>query len=286
MASLHDVSGWPAAGFDLADRPYDVDSTANAMPWHGDIDVSVVIPDIGDRAAMAETLSLIPNWVSEIVLVTADDFYTTTIDVNNARPSVRVIVDTMSSLGGALRVGFENAKGDAIVAVLPDDATDPEEIPLYVGALMAGADVVLGTRFAQGGSSARLSRSDRLFNSLLRPLVNHRARGAFTDVSHPIFAARNTAVTDMFDDRSHDLSGRDLAIFLRVRPARRGLNVSEVPSFRTLDNDRCDGRGLPEKIRRAVGVAVRAGAAPKRGQQRLRPRDLQEVFTGPDLACE
>jgi hypothetical protein len=43
--------------------------------------------------------------------------------------------------GEALRTGFEAARGDIIVMLDAGGSTDPREIPVFVGALLAGAEL-------------------------------------------------------------------------------------------------------------------------------------------------
>ena len=43
------------------------------------------------------------------------------------------------------------ARGDVVVTLNGDGSTDPAEIPRFVSALVDGADVALGSRYADGG---------------------------------------------------------------------------------------------------------------------------------------
>jgi glycosyltransferase involved in cell wall biosynthesis len=49
--------------------------------------------------------------------------------------------------------GFEAARGDIIVTLDAGGSMDPEEIILFVAALMSGADFVKGSRFIQGAGT-------------------------------------------------------------------------------------------------------------------------------------
>ncbi len=48
-----------------------------------------------------------------------------------------------------------------------DGSADPAEIPLFVEALIDGADFVKGSRFRHGGGSADITRLRRLGNRFL-----------------------------------------------------------------------------------------------------------------------
>ena len=62
-----------------------------------------------------------------------------------------------------------------------DGSTDPAEIPAFVGALLAGADFVKGSRFLQGGGTADMP--------LLPPARQRGLRHGWCDV---LFGARYT----------------------------------------------------------------------------------------------
>jgi glycosyltransferase involved in cell wall biosynthesis len=124
----------------------------------------------------------IPLWVDEVIIV------------DNSRPteqSTRQTADTNVVLrqerlgkGAALRSGFAAARGDIIVTLDADGSTDPAEIPAFVGALLAGADFVKGSRFAQGGGTDDMEWYRRLGNWGLLQLVRLRFGGRFTDLCY------------------------------------------------------------------------------------------------------
>ena len=68
-------------------------------------------------------------------------------------PGVRVVGQERRGKGAALGAGFAAATGDIVVMLDADGSMDPVDIPDYVGALLAGADFVKGTRFAPGGGT-------------------------------------------------------------------------------------------------------------------------------------
>jgi uncharacterized membrane protein len=82
-------------------------------------------------------------------------------------PGVRLVKAVRTWEGAALRAGFEGAEGDIIVMLDADGSMDPREIPLFIGALVTGAEFVKGTRFAQGAGTADMSRLRRFGNRLL-----------------------------------------------------------------------------------------------------------------------
>jgi hypothetical protein len=64
-----------------------------------------------------------------------------------------VVQQTRTGKGNALACGFAACTGDIIVMIDADGSTDPAEIPLFVDALVAGADFAKGSRFGPAGTA-------------------------------------------------------------------------------------------------------------------------------------
>ena len=83
----------------------------------------------------------------------------------------------------ALACGCATATGDVIALINADGSTDADEIPGFVSALLAGADVAKGTRFAHGGGSEDMARLRGFGNRVLTRLVNVLYGTRYTDLS-------------------------------------------------------------------------------------------------------
>ena len=117
-----------------------------APDWLGDCRVSVVVPALNEAENLKHVLPRMPAWLHEVILV--DDHCTDeTVDVaRQLMPSIRVVSnERRGGKGNALRAGFEVATGDVIVQIDADGSEAPEEIPAFVGALLAGADYAKGS---------------------------------------------------------------------------------------------------------------------------------------------
>ena len=93
-----------------------------------------------------------------MILVDGDSIDGTVEVARELRPDVGVVQQTRRGKGNALACGFAACTGDIIVMIDADGSTDPAEIPLFVEALVAGADFVKGSRFADGGRSDDITR--------------------------------------------------------------------------------------------------------------------------------
>ena len=189
--------------------------------------VSVVIPAKNEAANLPHVLPRIPAWVDEVVLVDGGSTDGTADVARRLRPAVRVLDQQGRGKGAALRTGFAAATGDVIVMLDADGSMDPAEIPAYVGLLLAGADFVKGSRFAQGGGTADMTALRRLGNWGLTRLVRALHGGRFSDLcyGYAAFWRRALPVLALASD------GFEIETEMNLRALRGGLRVAEVPSF-------------------------------------------------------
>lgn len=189
--------------------------------------ISVVIPTLNEAKNLAHVLPKIQQWVDEIVLV---DGYSSDDTIDVARqlcPTVRVVMQDGPGKGAALRTGFAAAKGDIIVMLDADGSTDPSEIPLYVGALLAGADFAKGSRFLQGGGTKDMPFYRKLGNWGFVWLVRWMFGGKYTDLcyGYNAFWKRVLPKLDL------NCTGFEIETMMNVRALKEGLKIIEVPSF-------------------------------------------------------
>jgi glycosyltransferase involved in cell wall biosynthesis len=203
--------------------------------------ISVVIPARNEAANLPAVISRLPDDLFEVILV---DGHSTDGTVDVARellPEVRVFHQDGRGKGDALAMGFAAVTGDIIVMLDADGSADAAEIPRFVAALVAGADFVKGSRFAQGGGSSDITPTRRLGNRALCALVNRAYGMVYTDLCYGYnafwadclpslqcawpgspFPAGTTAPYG---------TGFEVETMLNIRAAKAGLIVWEMPSF-------------------------------------------------------
>lgn len=189
--------------------------------------VSVVIPALNEAENLPHVLPRIPTWVHEVILV---DGYSTddTIAVGQAIwPGIRVIMQEGKGKGAALRTGFAAATGDIIVMLDADGSTNPAEIPAFIGALLAGADFVKGSRFLQGGGTSDMTLFRRLGNWGFTMGVRLLFGGSFSDLCY----GYNAFWRKVLHSLELDADGFEVETMMNVRALYSGLRVAEVPSF-------------------------------------------------------
>jgi glycosyltransferase involved in cell wall biosynthesis len=189
--------------------------------------VSVVIPALNEEKNLPYVLPRIPTWVGEVLLVDGHSTDNTVEVARRLRPRIRIVKQEGRGKGNALRTGFEAATGDIIVMLDADGSTDPREIPAYVGALLAGADFVKGSRFMQGGGTADMTFIRHLGHMALLALVRLLFGGHYSDLCY----GYNAFWTHVFTGVDLDADGFEIETLMNVRALCAGLKVAEVPSF-------------------------------------------------------
>jgi glycosyltransferase involved in cell wall biosynthesis len=189
--------------------------------------ISVVIPALNEAANLPYVIPRIDDSVDEVVLV---DGYSTDGTIGIARQlrgDIRVIAQEGRGKGAALRTGFAAAKGDIIVMLDADGSTDPAEIPVFVGALRAGADFVKGSRFLQGGGTSDMPWYRRLGNGGFVTIVRLLFAGRYSDLCY----GYNAFWADVLPALDLDADGFEIETVMNIRALKAGLKVAEVPSF-------------------------------------------------------
>jgi glycosyltransferase involved in cell wall biosynthesis len=239
------------------------------LPLNERPSVSVVIPTVNEAANLPHVLPRIPKWIDEVVVVDSQSSDGTVEVAKRIRPDVVVIRQPRMGKGAALRAGFAAARGEIIVTLDADGSTDPAEIPAFVGALLAGADFVKGSRFAQGGGTDDMEWYRYLGNWGLLQLVRWRFGGRFTDLCYGYNAFWRHILPTM---DLNEATGFEIETSMNIQALRAGLTVSEVPSveFRRL-NGVSNLRTIPDGWR-VLKTIIRLGSARRRRAPSLRPR--------------
>lgn len=176
---------------------------------------------------LPHVLSKIPSLVSEVILVdgnSTDD----TVEVAKAlRPDIRVVAQDRKGKGAALRSGFAACRSDIIIMIDADGSMNPAEITAFVGAMMAGADFVKGSRFMQGGGTLDMEWYRRLGNWGFTKLVNWRFRGKYSDLCYGYNGFWREALDHM---SLENVDGFEIETSMNVQALTAKLNVHEVPS--------------------------------------------------------
>ncbi len=189
--------------------------------------VSVIIPALNEADNLPAVLSRIPPWVHEVLLVDGNSEDDTVRVATFWWPSIRIVQQTGRGKGDALRAGMQSASGNILVMMDADGSMDPREIPGFVGALLAGADMAKGSRFLQGGGTSDMPVYRQFGNWCFVVLVRLLFGGRYSDLCYGYNAvwARDVPRFGL------DCDGFEIETVINIRALRHGMRVAEVPSF-------------------------------------------------------
>ncbi len=222
--------------------------------------VSVVIPVVDEGAGLPHVLNALPP-VDEVIVVDAGPAGRAVSTARATRPGTRVVRQTRTGEGNALACGLAASHGDIVVTLSADGSTDPRDIPRFVAALTAGADVAHGSRFRPGGGDPAGGRRERLAAAILSRVVNACLGIRCTDPTWGYNAFRREALPALDLPGPRDPGprrgrpawgdGPEITPLVVVRAAVEGLRVVEVAGVR---HPRVHGDGRRDLFHRALLV--------------------------------
>ena len=189
--------------------------------------VSFVVPTLNEAKNLPWLLPRIPDWAHEVIIVDGRSTDDTVAVARRLREDVKVVMELRRGKGAALQAGFAAATGDIIVMLDADGSMLPEEAILFVGALMAGADMAKGSRFIQGAGTDDMSLFRMLGNWGLTLIVRVLYGGFFSDLCYGYMAfwTRHAATLNC------DCDGFEIETLINVRALKNRLKIVEVASF-------------------------------------------------------
>ncbi len=200
--------------------------------------VTIVIPARNEARNLEVVLPELPD-VHQVVLVDGHSVDDTIETAKRLMPGIDIVQQTRSGKGNALACGFAAATGDIIVMFDADGSADPAEIPRFVHALVDGADMAKGSRFATGGGSEDITGFRSLGNRGLNMITNLLLRSRYTDLCYGYNAFWRRIVPSL-DLPDHTKAaeegvmvwgdGFEIETLLNCRFFLQGHRIVEVPS--------------------------------------------------------
>jgi glycosyltransferase involved in cell wall biosynthesis len=188
--------------------------------------VSVLIPTLNEERNLPSVVARLPEGLHEVIVIDGRSSDSTVAVARALRPRPIVLEQVGTGKGDALALGFAVATGDIVVTLDGDGSTDPAEIPLFVEALVAGADLAKGSRFLAGGGSDDLTPARRIGARAFTGLVNVLFGTRYTDLCYGYNAFWRESL-----DSLTVADGFEVEASILVSAARAGLVVAEVPSY-------------------------------------------------------
>jgi glycosyltransferase involved in cell wall biosynthesis len=147
----------------------------------------IIVPAYNEEDALPATLAeLRPAQPDATIAVVDDGSRDASASVARAAGASVVRLPINLGVGGAVRTGLRCASEwgfDRAIVVDADGQHDPTGVARLLAALDDGADLVIGSRFAEGAPDYEVGRTRRRAMRFLQRIVRLRTGQTFTDVT-------------------------------------------------------------------------------------------------------
>ena len=192
--------------------------------------LSVVIPVYNEELTIKEIIDRVLAVPIDKEIIVVDDGSTdrTPEILKGSKDKVTIVYNSLINIGkgAAIRIGFEQVKGDIVIIQDADLELDPSEYPRIIEPIMEGkADVVYGSRFLGKRGRKETSLLNYLANKLLAFLTNLLYGSHLTDMETAYKCFRVDVIKRM---RLKSL-GFEIEPELTAKTLRLGYKIYEVP---------------------------------------------------------
>lgn len=196
--------------------------------------VSFIVTVLNETDSLKETVdtifALAADSVQEILIVIAPRTTPSSRAVirelaDKYGDSIRVHEQRLPFLGGALREGFAQARGDFLMLMASDLETDPALVPQMIETMKTGQwDIVATSRWIAGGGFEGYGRLKLVLNYLFQKFFRLVYRTNLTDLTFGYRLYRRTILDGIvWEELRHPFLLECL-----LKPLRRGARVTEV----------------------------------------------------------
>lgn len=198
--------------------------------------ISTLLPVMNEVFSLNKTIecleSLNPKTTFEHIIILSP--FSTADSTENARrlqqqykDKVRVIVQELPGLGGALQAGFSHATGNYILMMASDLETDPTKVPEILLTSREYPDAIISTSRWNGNSSGFVGygRFKQLLNWFFQRFLGKMFKTSLSDITYGYRLYPSFVINQCEWQRT------DFAFLLEsiLRPLKNGVQVIEVP---------------------------------------------------------
>ena len=192
--------------------------------------VSIILPTYNEKDTIEPLVREIHQNIpsgSEIVVVddnSPDGTGEIISGLQKEIPEIRLIRRQKRGLTSAIRDGIEAAEHDTVIWLDADFAHPPKVIPRLC-AVDRSVDIVVASRYVEGGHDGRDSFLRRLYSVLLNRFGRWYTGSAIHDLSSGFLRARREVVLEIPFSGTYG----DYCVDFVVRAEKRGFHIREVP---------------------------------------------------------
>ncbi len=191
-------------------------------------DIKVIIPAFNEEASIAKVISEIPDYVSEIVVVSNNSTDNTVENAQNA--GATVLTESNKGYGYACLHGIDyiskQSKTPEIIVFIDGDYSDyPEELDKLVKPILEqDIDLVIGARTKELREPGSMTPQQVFGNKLATFLMQVLFRAKFTDLG-PFRAIKYDRLMQLqMEDKTYGWT-----VEMQLKAIKRKLRYTEVP---------------------------------------------------------
>lgn len=187
-----------------------------------------IVPAYNEAGGVGHVVGLLHDQGVDVVVIddgSADD----TARLAHEAGAIVITLPTNLGIGGALQAGFRFARDRGYDMAFQCDADgqhSPDHVSVLLEPLSSGADLVIGSRFADGSEDYAVSGIRRIVMRILARIITRISGVALSDVSSGFRAFGPRAIELFAFDYPHEYMESVEAL---VIGARAGLEIREVP---------------------------------------------------------
>lgn len=189
-----------------------------------------IIPALNEEGSLPAVLDGLRTAMPTVDILVIDDGSTdATVEVAREHGAIVASLPFNLGIGAALRTGFRFASEQHYDRAFQFDADgqhDPHEVPKLMAGLDAGADLVIGTRFADADGEYIVGMTRGTAMGVLRAMIRMLVGRRFTDTSSG-FRGFSRPMIEFFA-RNYPREYMD-SVEALVLASYRGFTVDEVP---------------------------------------------------------
>lgn len=210
--------------------------------------VSIILPTLKETDSFVQMVEIIleianPKDIAEFIAVVCERTNPESFkSIEKAREiseaagvPMRLLYQTRPYFGGAIRDGFDAAKGSHVCMITPDFATTPDKLPEMIAtAKQHPGDIIIATRWKKGGGFENYNPVKKVWNYFSQKFLDVLYFSSLSDFTWGYqLAPTILAQAINYREAKHPISIERVVI-----PLRLGIKFHEIPAIcRLLDRE-------------------------------------------------